>query len=574
MKQKVRKLSITTKILLPASVIIIAICVILGLVARNSINDGMVQMGVEEAQMAAKIAVEVVNGDDVAKLEPGCEESEYYQKMLTDLRRVQEEYGIAYLYTLYTDGQQVYYGVDTDKSELQAYVGKPFEKSYEMLASTFAGEDYVQQYIDYSEYGDVISVYKPIRNSAGEVIAALGCDYDATGVVKRLEDISNKVIVIAAICLVMAIAIFGVIVSSISKSLRRVDTKVYDLVHNEGDLTQKLDIKSGDELELISDNVNKLLEHIRSIMINIANNSEHLTAASHNMVNSLSGADAGITDVSATMEEMSAAMEETSASLSQVNEAILNVYQAIEKISDNANAAKVSSSEIMEKAEAIQRNAVSEQKNARQQAQEMADIVSEKIEKSRAVEEISALTDNIISITSQTNLLALNASIEAARAGEAGRGFAVVADEIGKLATNSGSAATQIRQVSMEVILAVNELAEKATEMLTFIDETAMKGYEQLLETSGNYRNDVGDISTMMNEFAAESASVKESIDQIQEAISAVNIAVEESARGITGVTETSVGLTVNVKDIKEEAAVSQEIAEQLNAEVNKFKLH
>ena len=84
--------------------------------------------------------------------------------------------------------------------------------------------------------------------------------------------------------------------------------------------------------------------------------------------------------------------------------------------------------------------------------------VNEKIERSKAVEEISELTTEIINITDQTNLLALNASIEAARAGEAGRGFAVVADEIGKLASNSAVAAGEIRRVSAEVISAVNEL--------------------------------------------------------------------------------------------------------------------
>ncbi|MBQ5849672.1 MAG: hypothetical protein IIW54_02475, partial [Lachnospiraceae bacterium] len=38
-------------------------------------------------------------------------------------------------------------------------------------------------------------------------------------------------------------------------------------------------------------------------------------------------------------------------------------------------------------------------------------------ENSRSVENINALTEKILSISSQTNLLALNASIEAARAG-------------------------------------------------------------------------------------------------------------------------------------------------------------
>ena len=141
------------------------------------------------------------------------------------------------------------------------------------------------------------------------------------------------------------------------------------------------------------------------------------------------------------MEEMSAAMEETSASLNQINESIGKVYNAIGAISENADGGKDSSSQIMEKAAGIYEKAVQEQKEAKGMAQDMAESVNEKIGKSKAVEEISTLTENIISITEQTNLLSLNASIEAARAGEAGRGFAVVADEIGKLASNSAETA-------------------------------------------------------------------------------------------------------------------------------------
>ncbi len=574
MKQKVRKLSILMKILIPVNIVILAICVVLGWTARRNINDGMVEMGVEEAKMAAKIAINVIDGDVIAQLAPGCEETESYQKLLESMRMIQQNFGIAYLYTLYTDGEQVFYGVDTDTSELQAAVGKPFEKSYEALKGVFSGEDYVQDYIDYTEYGNLISVYKPIKNSNGEVVGILGCDYDASNVVQRLDAISKQTIFIAGLCLVISILLLGVTVGMIAKILRRVDSKIYDLVHNEGDLTQTLEIKSGDEMELIAGNINALLSHIRGIMLNIADNSSKLTTASKNIVGSLSQAGVGIADVSATMEEMSASMEEISASLNRVNESTSEVYSAIEIISENANAGKYSSDEIMEKAEELKVKATDEQKNAKAQAEEMAAVLNEKIEKSRAVEEISALTDNIISITNQTNLLALNASIEAARAGEAGKGFAVVADEIGKLAANSAQTATQIRQVSADVVQAVNELAEKAGQMLAFVEEVAMSGYEKLLETSQSYRDDVGDMSAMMENFAEESEQIKRNIDQIKEAVSSVNSAMEESAKGVTNVTEATVDLTNNVKDIEDEASANRDVADHLNEEVNKFKLH
>ncbi|MCI5873617.1 MAG: methyl-accepting chemotaxis protein [Clostridiales bacterium] len=573
MKEKTRKASIRVKILFPASLLVLLVCVILGISSYRSINAGMVEMGVEEAEMAAKIAVSVADGDLVGKLTPGCEDTEEYQTLLTSLRAIQNEFGIAYLYTLYTDGSQVYYGVDTDNSELQAKVGNVFEKSYQEMANTFAGESYVQDYIEDTGYGDVITVYMPIKNSAGEIVGVIGSDYDAANIVERLNAITRQVIVMAAICLIAAIAVLSIIVGRTVKGLQMVNRKIYDLVHSEGDLTQKLEITSGDEMELIANNVNKLLEHIRGIMLNIAGNSVQLNNSSKTVVQNLSSAEINITDVSATMEEMSAAMEETSASLNQINESIGKVYQAIGNISENANSGRESSGEIMGKAADIYEKAVEEQKEAKVLAQDMAVAVNEKIEKSKAVEEISLLTANIINITEQTNLLALNASIEAARAGEAGKGFAVVADEIGKLAMNSAETAAQIQRVSAEVVGAVNELAQKAEAMLTFLDETAMNGYEKLLETSGSYQEDVGNMSRMMQEFADESGEVKQSIDEIKEAISAVSIAVEESAKGVTNVTEMSVDLTSSVGDIGNEANSNMNIANQLNAEVNKFKL-
>lgn len=78
----------------------------------------------------------------------------------------------------------------------------------------------------------------------------------------------------------------------------------------------------------------------------------------------------------------------------------------------------------------------------------------------------------------------------------------------------------------------------------------------------------------MMQEFAEKSAQVRESVDQIKEMVSDVGVAVEESAKGIVNVKETSVDLTTGVAGVENEAHSNMDVANELYEEVNKFKLH
>ena len=570
-KIRTRRLTIRAKILIPSVIIVVLVCGLMGYNSYTRFEESMVRMGVEEADMAATIVADSLDANLVSEVTVGSEGTQVYQNLQGDLRKKQKACGIAFLYTLYTDGKKVYYGVDSDEDA--AKVGDEFADSYAELESVFGGKEYIQDYIDHTEDGDLITVYKPIEDNAGKVVAILGCDYDASSIAAELQKAVAQTLQIGGICLILAILILTIIISRITKGLMQVNAKIYDLVHNEGDLTQKLDVRSGDELELIAGNVNELLAYIRKIMIGISSGSMRLMSTSRKMVDHLSSADESITDVSATMQEMSAAMEETTSSLNQITEAIDEIYSSVERIAGNADAGKVSSQEMESRASGANDAAAEGQKKANIETEKMAASLNEKIAKSRSVEQIEVLTSNIIEITEQTNLLALNASIEAARAGEAGRGFAVVADEIGKLAGNSADAAAKIRQVSAEVIQAVDELAEGAGQMIEFVRNATEEGFGGLVATSENYATDANAMRAMMEQFAQTAEELRSTMDGIRESISAVNIAVEESAKGIAGVSESSVQLTGNVNDIQSEASDNNGIAEDLATEVGRFKL-
>lgn len=570
-KIRTRRLTIRAKILIPSIIIVVLVCGLMGYNSYTRFEKSMVRMGVEEADMAATIVADSLDANLVYKVTVGSEGTQVYQNLQGDLRKKQKTCGIAFLYTLYTDGKKVYYGVDSDEDA--AKVGDEFADSYAELEPVFGGKEYIQDYIDHTEDGDLITVYKPIEDNAGKVVAILGCDYDASSITAELQKAVVQTLQIGGICLILAILILTIIVSRITKGLMQVNAKIYDLVHNEGDLTQKLDVRSGDELELIAGNVNELLAYIRKIMIGISSGSMRLMSSSRKMVDHLSSADESITDVSATMQEMSAAMEETTSSLNQITEAIDEIYSSVERIAGSADAGKVSSQEMESRASGANDAAAEGEKKANIETEKMAASLNEKIAKSKSVEQIEILTSNIIEITEQTNLLALNASIEAARAGEAGRGFAVVADEIGKLAGNSADAAAKIRQVSAEVIQAVDELAEGSQQMIEFVRNSTEEGFGGLVATSENYATDANAMRAMMEQFAQTAEELRSTMDGIRESISAVNIAVEESAKGIAGVSESSVQLTGNVNDIQSEASDNNGIAEDLATEVGKFKL-
>ncbi len=572
-KQKTRKLSIRNKVLIPVLLIILAICISLGLIAYKIANGAMINTGMEKSHLAASIASSMIDGNRIGQIDGTSAGTDLYKEELAELREIKETCGILYMYTIYKEGDKLYYGVDTDESEGQLQPGDAYDDEEGPVLSALEGKDFTRDYIVSNEYGDLISSYVPIYDSDNKVVAVLGCDYDGSDIKAELASVTTICVACTIGFMLLAVVVVFAFISRITKNIVIINDKIYELVNNEGDLTQKLKIRSGDELELIGDNVNALLEYIRGIMINIANNSVELKSSSEVVSDNIKSAEINITDVSATMEEMAAGMEETSASIVEITEAIHGVYDAINEINEKASVSTEKAYSAMEKANEIYENSISAQSNAKDKTNSISQQVAERIEKSKAVKEIEELTDSILSIAAQTNLLSLNASIEAARAGEAGRGFAVVADEIGKLAQDSASSANRIRQVSTEVIEAVEQLAQVSEDMISFIDETTMGGFTQLQETSHSYKDDIDLMSSTMQDFTASCQELKANMDNIKESIEAANIAVDECARGVGNVSEISVNLTSSIVDIEEKANGNREIAKLLNNEVNRFKV-
>ena len=148
MKQKTRFLNIRTKLMLVSVSIVLLLGIALGIFTVSATKKDMIQMGVEQAAVAAAVSANSVNGDVIASLQPGEETSEIYLQNIEILRSIKDTCGVKYLYTLSANNNIVYYGIDTDDTEDQCMIGDEFEVSYDELKTVFEGETYVQDYID------------------------------------------------------------------------------------------------------------------------------------------------------------------------------------------------------------------------------------------------------------------------------------------------------------------------------------------------------------------------------------------------------------------------------------------
>ena len=567
-----RKMGIATKVFIIVITLLTVSDLLVGVAAYSRVKNAMETQIKENAMNIAKCAASFIDGEQFASLTEGSESSEEYQNIWDTLTLFLENGGVEYVYSVRqrTDGSKEFV-VDSDPEDGTA-VGEDYPETDDVLPYALEGKTVATPKPSEDEWGMHLTAYSPIQNG-GTVVGAVGVDISADWVREQTRGIA---LVILGIC--MAIFVIGfVVIYIVGRFMRRsfamLNDKVVELTMGNGDLTREIDIQTGDEFEVIAGNVNKLLAYMRGMIRNISENSVTMKQVSQSISESLGQAKNSSSEMSGALESMSGAMEETAASMNQIDGLMEDIMEAVRGIADNIKDGMRYTHDIREKAVMIGNMALEEENSANVKVETMKKAVAERIEKSRQVEQINVLTDDILNITSQTNLLALNANIEAARAGEAGKGFAVVASEIGKLAADSAKAAAEIQSVSENVIRSVNELAEVAQDMIGFIYDTTLTGYSVLVQNSTDYRESTEHFDEMMSRFADISSEISQNVDSIKKATGDVNCMVDETNLGVQKVAEESVDMLHNMEKIGTEADSGNAVSDALFHEVGKFKI-
>ncbi len=571
-KNRGLRLSIKLQILLGSMFVNILICLVMGVAVYRSVDKSYVRTASEDTLALCKVAANQLNGNLLGLLQEGADASYANTVMLEDLQKVKDSANVCAVYTVAERGGGIAYLSQLTGKDIKIGTAVESDQADAVKTAMSDGGHVTKKVLKNAAGTNYITAYAPIKDKSGTVVGALGIDY----VVDELMDSLNgivRTITMIGFCLVILSAVVSIILATgITRGLSIVERKVSDLVSNNGDLTQKIDIKGNDEVSDIADSINVLLEYIRSVVGSIFESSNKLSGSVDTALSNTVRTNDQLDGVSETMEEMSAAMEETAASLQDVQGSARKVSEDVQEMYASVKMGTDYAKDMEARAEEMRLHAEEETRSAKEAADNMTASLNEKIEKSKAVEGISGLTQTILEIASQTNLLSLNASIEAARAGEHGKGFAVVAGEISNLATNSAETAKKIQVISQEVICNVRELADESTRMVDFVFDKTIGGYQQLMDTGVQYQEDAKRISEMLGNVDKASMNIESSMEIVSNAMSDVSIAVEESARGISDVAGAVTDMSNNMKENRAVANENADIAQQLDGEVNKFK--
>ena len=570
--QKVRKIRLQWKIAAAMALVVILVIVAISAVSVIKSKNDLMESSKQSAAEVAMSTAEFVDTELMTSLHEGDEEKEEYTAAVEQLRKFMQSENISDIYTMRKneDGTLVFV-LDADEEE-PAAIDEEYE-TYEKIDGAFAGEVTIDDEVTTDEWGSTFSAFAPIKDDKDNVVGIVGVDCSIDQLDADVASMMKLIIIVAVIGLVVSVALAIFLGAMMSRNIQRVNDRVEELASSEGDLTQIVEVKSGDEVENVADNVSRFISKLRTMMLEIKEGVERVYESTSRIYEDVDKTKEELDGVSLTLGSMKESMKMSKEMVGDVAGIADEARSKAEAVKEHADEQSENIREISSNTAEINAKNRKTRDGIRETIASESAVLEEHIRRSEKVHEILDLTDAIIGISSQTQLLALNASIEAARAGEAGKGFAVVAQEISNLSIETETTAKKISDINNFTVQTIEELIKTSKEMMEFMDSQIAEGFDSMIESNDEFANEIEKLSESMGYFSEVSKELASSMDQVDEDIRQLSETVNTQNEGINEVAGVADAIVSNMLEIRREEEESQQISNNLSENINHFRL-
>lgn len=384
---------------------------------------------------------------------------------------------------------------------------------------------------------------------------------------------------------------------SVAKPLEKIQPILADI--SDGDLTQRLDVSSKDEIGDMAEKFNASVNSLASLLSKTVDTAsriqeiaDELSESMKSASNSVEYISGNIVEIKETTVDQTASVTETHAMVTQIKSHTEHLNTSVEQQSQSmgqsSTAIEEMAANIKSVVDILRKNTASmdallvASEAGKESIQKMSNIMKVLEQDSEGIIEASAMIQRI---ASQTNLLAMNAAIEAAHAGEIGKGFAVVADEIRKLAENSATQSKSIKSVlttlKNQISIASNlsiDSQERFSLIVSLIDtvrtqEAGIKnamdeqtiGSKQILDVIRDINVITSEVKGSSNEMMGASAEILTDMNRVSAGAIQMNAKMEK-------IESSAADVSANIDKLNTIIQETKELVDRLLDDVSQFK--
>ncbi|MFQ3235403.1 MAG: methyl-accepting chemotaxis protein [Paraglaciecola sp.] len=361
-------------------------------------------------------------------------------------------------------------------------------------------------------------------------------------VITPLYDALYGQLLVAFIAIAVCAFLLSLLCRILFIPLKNVSDALALIAQGGGDLTQRINIKTDDEVGQLANNFNTFVGSLQALIKHVRGQAGELEKFARFGANS---SDKAVKDLQQQKQEITSVATAVTEMASSTKEIAFHAEQTAKTV--HASSAQTESGRSL---------VINSRASINTLAQEMVQAKEVINELHQHAQAIDGILSTIQGIAEQTNLLALNAAIEAARAGEQGRGFAVVADEVRVLSQRTHSSTEEIQT------------------MINTLQQSTVKAVD-LMETSSKFADhavtDSDKAAASLNEISESVGTINDMTTQIATAAEQQTIVTEEIMKNSTSIQDIAEEISSDAKNSQEQSETLSMQASQLNGKVATF---